>query len=304
LGTGFANTQIFNTNNATTGYTAATSDSAPYAAAHYGGMDGNTLGQWFVGSRDEVLLARQSSAINNAGFIYDWYHTSSEIDSSRNWIIYPDGQQNPCCGKWDYRATRPFLAFRTTVADPAIAVSTTSMETSVGQPFAGYTISSTGGQIDHYTISPALTDTNLQFDPTTGLISGTPQTATVTQLYTINGFNDAGKSTVSLLLKVKSTAYSLAGIQAKITDAASKLDDVKQSVITALPILTTGSDAEKQAILSLPGVQAAKDATDAVINASKTAIDNAKAALATAQSLPAAIAAISKRSEETPMQSV
>lgn len=63
--------------------------------------------------------------------------------------------------------------------------------------------SSSGGKILRYAVRPALPD-GLQIDPTSGVISGTPQAVAAPALYTVTGSNFAGAVTTGLLIAVRS----------------------------------------------------------------------------------------------------
>jgi 6-phosphogluconolactonase (cycloisomerase 2 family) len=67
------------------------------------------------------------------------------------------------------------------------------------------TPSSTGGAIASYAILPAL-PAGLSLDPATGIISGTPTAAAVTDTYTITATNAAGDTTADVDLEVTTTA--------------------------------------------------------------------------------------------------
>lgn len=81
---------------------------------------------------------------------------------------------------------------------PAFTLSHSTESVTVGSPVVGYTINSTGDLITGYAVSPALplapaVTNGLSFDPSTGLISGTP-TLAATGIYTITA-SDAGAHT-------------------------------------------------------------------------------------------------------------
>jgi hypothetical protein len=66
---------------------------------------------------------------------------------------------------------------------------------------SGYTITSTGGAIANYSISPAA-PAGLTFSTVTGLLSGTPTTPQNLTAYTITATNEAGSATAIFRLKV------------------------------------------------------------------------------------------------------
>jgi hypothetical protein len=88
------------------------------------------------------------------------------------------------------------------LAAPAFALSSIAeTRTAKTSPVTGYTITSSGGAIASYQISPAA-PAGLTFNTTSGLLSGTPtETKTVTT-YTITGTNSAGSAAATFRLRV------------------------------------------------------------------------------------------------------
>jgi uncharacterized repeat protein (TIGR02543 family) len=73
---------------------------------------------------------------------------------------------------------------------PAFTISTRSETVTAGTAITGYTITSTGGTITSYSVSPAITNTpGLSFNTSTGLISGTPTTPANARAYVITALN-------------------------------------------------------------------------------------------------------------------
>jgi hypothetical protein len=68
-------------------------------------------------------------------------------------------------------------------------------------PIIGYTITSSGGTITSYSISPSVSP-GLTFNTTTGLLSGTPTETRTTTMYTITGSNSSGSATETFILRV------------------------------------------------------------------------------------------------------
>ena len=88
-------------------------------------------------------------------------------------------------------------------AAPEITLSSGSENVFATTPLVGYTITNSGGPIDHFTISPPLPDgIGLSFDPTTGLIAGTPNGEIPTTPYSITAVNAGGTSTAIFTLTV------------------------------------------------------------------------------------------------------
>lgn len=70
-----------------------------------------------------------------------------------------------------------------------------------GQGIAALVPSNGGGKINNYSISPAL-PAGLSFDPSTGIISGTPTALSSLRSYTVTGSNSAGSCSVTLNMSV------------------------------------------------------------------------------------------------------
>ena len=80
LGYGYANTNAL--------IVAGDTSGIPTLVRSYAGPLGNTAGQWFIGSKAEMLLARNSSAFNANDFTSQVYHTSSQSSSLGNcWSV-------------------------------------------------------------------------------------------------------------------------------------------------------------------------------------------------------------------------
>ena len=80
LGYGYANTNAL--------IVAGDTSGIPTLVRSYAGPLGNTAGQWFIGSKAEMLLARNSSAFNSNDFTSQVYHTSSQSSSLGNcWSV-------------------------------------------------------------------------------------------------------------------------------------------------------------------------------------------------------------------------
>jgi len=97
-------------------------------------------------------------------------------------------------------ATQTFT-LTVTVAAPAFTISSASETKASGSAITGYTISSTGGTIASYAISPAA-PTGLTFNTTTGLLSGTPTEVAAATAYTITATNATSSTTQTFTLTV------------------------------------------------------------------------------------------------------
>jgi hypothetical protein len=89
-----------------------------------------------------------------------------------------------------------------TLAVPAFTLSSTSETKMVNNAISGYTISSTGGAIASYAISPAA-PAGLTFNTATGLLSGTPTSTQSATTYTITATNASGSATATFALTVQ-----------------------------------------------------------------------------------------------------
>lgn len=90
---------------------------------------------------------------------------------------------------------------------PAFTLSSTSETKIVNNAISGYTISSTGGAIASYAISPAA-PAGLTFNTATGLLSGTPTSTQSATTYTITATNASGSATATFTLTVSNSAPS------------------------------------------------------------------------------------------------
>jgi hypothetical protein len=86
------------------------------------------------------------------------------------------------------------------IPTPSFSLTASSETATVGTAIASYSISSTGGTIDSYSISPDISVTpnnGLSFNTSTGLITGTPTAAASAVTYTITGTNTSGSATAT-----------------------------------------------------------------------------------------------------------
>jgi hypothetical protein len=88
-----------------------------------------------------------------------------------------------------------------TLAAPAFTLSRNAETRTVGIANAGYSITSSGGAIDTYTITPAL-PAGLTFSASTGLISGIPTETKTATTHTITAANATGSASNTLRLRV------------------------------------------------------------------------------------------------------
>jgi hypothetical protein len=97
-------------------------------------------------------------------------------------------------------ATRTFT-LTVTVPAPAFTLSSSSESKTVNMAITGYTITSTGGAIASYSISPAA-PAGLTFNTITGLISGTPTSVAAATAYTMTATNATSSTTQTFTLTV------------------------------------------------------------------------------------------------------
>ena len=132
-------------------------------------------------------------------------------------------------------ATRTFNL--TVEQAPAFTLSPSSLTKSAGASSSFYSISSTGGTITSYSISPEITNTpGLSFSTSTGLISGIPTQASTARTYTITATNAFGSATRTFGLTVT----------AAITTSASQ-SEIDAAALAAQKAAEAKREAEKQA---------------------------------------------------------
>jgi hypothetical protein len=93
----------------------------------------------------------------------------------------------------------------TPIAAPAFTLSSFSESKVVNTAISGYSISSSGGAISSYSISPAA-PAGLTFNTSTGLLTGTPTVVAVETTYTITATNATGSAAKTFALTVAPTA--------------------------------------------------------------------------------------------------
>jgi len=106
-------------------------------------------------------------------------------------------------------ASRTFtLTVIEALAAPAFTLSSSSENRTVNTAITGYTISSTGGAVSSYSISPAA-PAGLTFSTATGLLSGSPTSVASATTYTITATNATGSATRTFTLTVTSVVYTV-----------------------------------------------------------------------------------------------
>jgi hypothetical protein len=94
------------------------------------------------------------------------------------------------------------------LAAPAFTISSVAETKTVNNVITGYTITSTGGTVAEYSISPAA-PAGLTFSTSTGLLSGTPTSVASATAYTITATNASGSATRTFTLTVTAIVYTV-----------------------------------------------------------------------------------------------
>lgn len=120
------------------------------------------------------------------------------------------------------------------LAEPAFTLSRNSITRIVNQPGDGFTILSTGGLIDRFLISSSIPGMN--FNATTGELSGIPTQVATIQTYTVTALNNSGAATATFTLRVEdetvaNPAFSISSSSETVTAG---------SAITGYTINSTG----------------------------------------------------------------
>jgi hypothetical protein len=219
IGQGFENTRVMRVSGA--------SSAAQTKVLAYAG--GGFAGQWFIPSRNELNeLCKYANGLETGdpkvacilgnpsqirypkssveGFA-DYYWSSTEFDSDNSWYLSFGTGNSGTVGKLFEGRIRPIRAFGP-LPPPAFTLTSSAETKTVNTSIAGYTISSTGGTIASYSISPAA-PAGLTFSTSTGLLSGTPTTVAGATAYTITATNASGSATRTFTLAVKALIYTV-----------------------------------------------------------------------------------------------
>jgi hypothetical protein len=94
------------------------------------------------------------------------------------------------------------------LAAPAFTISSVAETKTVNNVITGYTITSSGGAIASYSISPAA-PAGLTFSTSTGLLSGTPTSVATATAYTITATNASGSAARTFTLTVTAVVYTV-----------------------------------------------------------------------------------------------
>ena len=158
-------------------------------------------------SNNDFALARYTTAGElDTSFSGDGKLTQDfgQLDTAYSVAIQSDGKI-VVAGRGNSRFA---LARFDQLLSPAFTLSSSSESKTVNTAISGYTISSTGGTIASYAISPTA-PAGLTFNTTTGLLSGTPTAVAGATAYTITATNASGSATQTFTLTVTVTAPDL-----------------------------------------------------------------------------------------------
>jgi hypothetical protein len=120
-------------------------------------------------------------------------------------VIY--GGNNPAIQNYAYpNGVVPVSSSASCLQDPAFTLSTSTITATIGIPVTSYAVTSAGGAIASFSISPAISNTpGLSFSTSTGLISGTPTTAASSRTYTITATNAANTASRTFSITVQAS---------------------------------------------------------------------------------------------------
>ena len=189
IGAGFSNTAALLTISPTTSTAAAN-----VAAAYRGSAN---LSDWFLPSELEITAYWNSNPTDSTN-----YYMSSNRDGTQTAIVSRGGPY------YDYYyGTRPVIPIRAfaPATAPSISLSQSTLNAMAGTAINSYSITSSGGPVSDYSISPniAVTPNNgISFSTSTGLISGTPTSAASSITYTITASNGGGSTTTTFSIIV------------------------------------------------------------------------------------------------------
>jgi len=133
------------------------------------------------------------------------------------------------------------LTVSAALAAPVFTLSSSTESRTVNTAITGYTISSTGGTIASYAISPAA-PAGLTFNTTTGLLSGTPTEVAASTAYTITATNATSSTTQTFTLTVTAVpvvATNSAAEAAAQAEAARRANEQRQmgDLSSVLPLI-------------------------------------------------------------------
>ena len=117
-------------------------------------------------------------------------------------------------------------------ATPQFTISPSSQTGTTGSAIVGNTVTNSGPVITSFGISPAVAS-GLSFDPSTGILSGTPVNTQTSTTYTITGYNSAGSLSRTFALTVNAGVSPTATISISLAGGAKTATYRTVSTITA-----------------------------------------------------------------------
>jgi Putative Ig domain len=127
-------------------------------------------------------------------------------------------------------------------ASPLFNLSNSGETVTVGSVIRGYTISSSGGAVDNFSITPSIGN-GLSFSTLTGLISGTPTSVAASVTYTITGTNSTNSVSHTYTINV-------IAIPAAPSPPIPVPDPIQQSKITSISPISITSNSPSLITLS------------------------------------------------------
>ena len=149
----------------------------------------------------DIVAAQNPQIITSVDGI-TWTPRGAPNDSHWSAMVFGDGR---FVGVSEYGYGSRVMRSGVIVA-PAFTLSASSGSATTGSAISGYSISSTGGVVASYSISPAVSNGTLSFSTSTGLLSGIPSTAAGATIYTITATNTSGSANQTFTLTIDSPA--------------------------------------------------------------------------------------------------
>jgi hypothetical protein len=196
----------------------------------------NLLCQWSRGVTQNVATTCTGGAMNSAtfgaqsaGFSVADYWSSSENVSNIGWFQYfSNGVQYKSGNKGYPLAIRPIRAFNSLL--PVFTLSTSSETRGVNAQAAGFSVTSTGGLVTSYAITP--TAAPMSFNTSTGGLSGWTGTVAGVTTFTVTATNSSGTATQTFALTVTPGAANKVAISRSSVGTAKGLSFTVQPQIT------------------------------------------------------------------------
>jgi hypothetical protein len=271
IGLGYKNTVAFETfvNNNTVGAGLVRSRTIGGKSDWYIGTsaESNLLCQWAKNKTQDVTSVCGAGAIVRGNLDTSYYYwTSSENQTGSKYadylVAFLAGSLNTVDQFTDTGVfIRPIRAFGL-LSSPSFTLSSTSENKTVKTALTGYSISSSGGAIDSYSISPAA-PAGLTFDTSSGLLTGAPLNVASATTYTITGTNASGSATATYALTVNAASTSNS-VQAAADAAAQVQKDKDTANVLGTLVLAIGSIQQGLAIITRAAINPGKKQVPAI----------------------------------------